>query len=115
MAFTPTASLKGSNQVFSVSPTCKGYTLRDNGFTETKSGNFQLIRSLDNTIDDHRGLKLKVMVDKDKKSLKISTVTKNGLQTVDLYGKSNTAMAVEKLEFILEGLVERGVLEVTMK
>ena len=115
MAFTPTASLKGSNQVFSVSPTYKGYTLRDNGFTETKSGNFQLIRSLDNTIDDHRGLKLKVMVDKDKKSLKISTVTKNGLQTVDLYGKSNTAMAVEKLEFILEGLVERGVLEVTTK
>ena len=57
MAFTPTASLKGSNQVFSVSPTCKGYTLRDNGFTETKSGNFQLIRSLDETIDDHRGLK----------------------------------------------------------
>ena len=46
-----------------------------------KSGNFQLIRSLDETIDDHRGLKLKVMVDKDKKQLKISTVTKNGLQT----------------------------------
>ena len=112
MAFTPTASLKGSNHVFSVSPTCKGYTLRDNGFTETKSGNFQLIRSLDETIDDHRGLKLKVMVDKD---MKISTVTKNGLQTVDLYGKANTTMAVEKLEFILEGLVERGVLEVTTK
>ena len=55
------------------------------------------------------------MVDKDKKSLKISTVTKNGLQTVDLYGKPNTAMAVEKLEFILEGLVERGVLEVSTK
>ena len=68
MAFTPTASLKVT--VFSVSPTCKGYTLRDNGFTETKSGNFQLIRSLDETIDDHRGLKLKVMVDKDKKQLK---------------------------------------------
>ena len=113
MAFTPTASLKGSNHVFSVNPTCKGYTLRDNGFTETKSGNFQLIRSLDETIDDHRGLK--VMVDKDRKQLKISTVTKNGLQTVDLYGKANTAMAVEKLEFILEGLVERGVLEVTTK
>ena len=30
--------------------------------------------------------------------------------------KSNTAMAtLEKLEFILEGLVERGVLEVTTK
>ena len=58
---------------------------------------------------------LMITVDKDKKQLKISTVTKNGLQTVDLYGKANTAMAVEKLEFILEGLVERGVLEVTTK
>ena len=74
-----------------------------------------MIRSLDETIDDHRGLKLKVMIDKDRKQLKISTVTKNGLQTVDLYGKANTVMAVEKLEFILEGLVERGVLEVTSK
>jgi len=111
MAFTPTASLKGSNQVFSVSPTCKGYTLRDNGFTETKSGNFQLIRSLDETIDDHRGLKLKVSVDKAMKQLKISTTTKDGLQTVQLYGNEKNAYAIEKLEFILEGLVERGVLE----
>ncbi len=115
MAFTPTASLKGSNQIYSVNPSCKGYTLRDNGFTETKSGNFQLIRGLDETVDDQRGLKLKVMVDKDRKQLKISTVTKNGLQTVDLYGKSNTAMAVEKLEFILGGLVERGVLTMETK
>ena len=38
-----------------------------------------------------------IYFDKDKKQLKISTVTKNGLQTVDLYGKANTAMAVEKL------------------
>ena len=41
MAFTQTATLKNSNHVYRVSPTVKGYTLRDNGFVETKAGNFQ--------------------------------------------------------------------------
>ncbi len=45
------------------------------------------------------------------KQLKISTTTKDGLQTVQLYGNEKNAYAIEKLEFILEGLVERGVLE----
>ena len=108
MAFTQTATLKNSNHVYRVSPTVKGYTLRDNGFVETKAGNFQLIRSL---VVGHRGLKLKVSVDKAMKQLKISTTTKDGLQTVQLYGNEKNAYAIEKLEFILEGLVERGVLE----
>ena len=111
MAFTQTATLKNSNHVYQVSPTVKGYTLRDNGFVETKAGNFQLIRSLDDLVVGHRGLKLKVSVDKAMKLLKISTTTKDGLQTVQLYGNEKNAYAIEKLEFILEGLVERGVLE----
>lgn len=110
MAFTPTATIKGSNRTYKVSETVKKYTLRDNGFEETKTGNFQFIRSLDDTIEDRRGLKLKIMIDKEMKQLKMSTTTKNGLQAVHLYGKENVAMAVEKLEFLIDGLVERGVL-----
>lgn len=110
MAFTETATLKNSNHVYRVSPTAKGYTLRDNGFAETKSGNFQLIRSLDDMVSEHRGLKLKVAVDKQLKLLKLSTTTRDGLQSVQLYGKEGNQMAIEKLEFILAGLVERGVL-----
>ena len=110
MAFTETATLKGSGKVFKVSPTVKKYTLKDNGFNETKTGNFLFVRHLDDTIEDHRGLKLKVMVNKDMNKLKMSTVTKNGLQAVQLYGLEHTAVAIEKTEFLLAGLVDRGVL-----
>lgn len=110
MAFDTVASLKGSHQIYRVSPTVKKYTVRDNGFMETKAGNFQLVRSLDDNIDDHRGLKLKLTIDRELKELKMSTTTKNGLQAVTLYGKANTEMAIEKIEFLLAGLVERGVL-----
>lgn len=112
MAFTETASLKNSTHTYRVSPTVKGYTLRDNGFIETKSGNFQFLRSLDDLVVGHRGLKLKIAVDKAMKQLKISTTSKDGLQSVNLYdGNQQNEMAIEKLEFILDGLVERGVLE----
>ena len=47
MAFKNTATLKGFDRQFSVSPECKPYTLRDNGFSETKGGNFQYKRALD--------------------------------------------------------------------
>lgn len=111
MAFEKTASLKGSNKTYKVSSLAKRYTLRDNGFEITHAGNFQLIRDLGENINDRRGLKLKIMIDKDIAELKLSTTTKNGLQAVQLYGKQGVEMAVEKLQFILDGLVERHVLE----
>ena len=46
MAFTQQAELKGFNRVFKVNSTCKPYTLRDNGFTETTGGNYQYKRPL---------------------------------------------------------------------
>ena len=58
MAFTTTATLKGFNRTFSMSPECKPYTLRDNGFMETKGGNFQYKRPLDT--EHRRGLVLKI-------------------------------------------------------
>lgn len=111
MAFTDTAKLSGAPKTYKVASTVRRYTLIDNGFEETKSGNFQLIRNLDANIEDKRGLKLKLTVSKDLKQLKISTTTKNGLQAINLYAKNNTEMAIEKLDFLLAGLVERGVLE----
>jgi polyhydroxyalkanoate synthesis regulator phasin len=44
------------------------------------------------------------------KTLKVSTTTSNGLQTVDVYGKATMAAAKEQLEYILDSLVENGVL-----
>lgn len=108
MAFTTTATLKGFNRTFQVSPECRPYTLRDNGFTESTGGNFQYVRPLD---AQHReGLVLKVLVKKDLKTLKISTVTNKGLSAVDVTKLANNDMILEKINFIFDGFVERHVL-----
>ena len=115
MAFTQTAQLNGSTQLYQVSPQCKRYTLRDNGFVETKAGNFQFVRTLDDAEGAHKkGLRLKVVVSKDLSQLKMSTTTSNGLQAVNVYQLKDMDMVIEKLEFILAGFVNRDVLvEVT--
>lgn len=108
MAFTKQATLKGFNRTFEVSPLCKPYTLRDNGFVETTGGNFQYKRPLDTQHRD--GLVLKVTVKKDLKTLKISTVNTKGLNSVDVMKLENNAMIVEKINFIFDGFVERNVM-----
>lgn len=107
MAFTNQATLLGIERTFQVSPQCKPYTLRDNGFTETNGGNFQYKRPLDTS---HRhGLILKVTVKKDLQTLKISTVTNNELTAVDVTKLENNAMLLEKINFIFDGFVDRNV------
>jgi len=108
MAFKETAELKGFNRTFSVSPEARPYTLRDNGFTDTKSRNFIYKRALDST--HKQGLILKVTVDKDLKGLKISTVNEKGLTAVDITKLDNNSMVVEKVNFIFDGFVDRNVL-----
>lgn len=108
MAFDSTASLLGFNRTFKMGPNCRPYTLRDNGFTETRVGNFQYKRELDST---HRaGLVLKVMVDKDLQGVRISTVNSKGLQTVDITKLANNEMVTEKVNFIFDGFIDRDVL-----
>ena len=108
MAFTQQAELKGFNRVFKVNSTCKPYTLRDNGFTETTGGNYQYKRPLDTQHRD--GLVLKVTINKDLKSLKISTVTNKGLTSVDVMKLAHNEMVVEKINFIFDGFIDRNVL-----
>lgn len=112
MAFTQQATLPGIGRVFEVSPEARPYTLRDNGFVNTKRGNFLYERPLDSS---HRqGLVLKVTVDKDIKTLKISTVTSQGFQAVDVTQLANNEMLLEKINFIFDGFVDRNCLvEVT--
>lgn len=112
MVFAKTATLKGFNRTFEVNELCKPYTLRDNGFVETKGGNFQYKRALDSTNRD--GLVLKVTVKSDLSGLKISTVTNKGLTAVDVSTLSHNDMIVEKINFIFDGFVERHVLNEVM-
>lgn len=107
MAFKETATLQGFERTFKVSPQCKPYTLRDNGFVDTKGGNYQYKRSLDTHNRD--GLVLKVGVSQDLKTLKISTVNNKGLSTVDVTKLAHNEMLIEKINFIFDGFIDRHV------
>lgn len=111
MAFDKVASFKGSAKKYRLSPAVKRYTLRDQGFTETKAGNFQLLRSLDTTLQHRQGVMVKITVSKELDGLKFSTTTANGLRALDIYGNPAMKDAIDNLEYLLDGLVEANVLD----
>lgn len=110
MSFSNEITIKGLNKTFALHENCKRYTLRDNGFEETKNGSFQLVRSLDAIGAEKKNILMKLVVSKDMKQLRLSITTGNGLTAVDLYKMKNNETMIEKFEFLLEGLVDRDVL-----
>ena len=110
MAFQETATILGSQTSYKLAPTAKKYTLRDNGFSQTSSGNFQLIRPLEATPQSKEGLKLKITVDKDIQKLKMSVTTANGLKAVNIF-KIKNELLQEKFYFLMDGFIDRGLFE----
>lgn len=111
MAFKEKATVEGSEIFYKVNENAKKYTLKDNGFTETNSGNFQLIRPLDATPQSKEGFKLKITIAGDLKTLKMSVTTANGLKAMNIFKNENHAMSQEKFYFLMDGMISRGVLE----
>ncbi|MDR0921800.1 MAG: DUF1831 domain-containing protein [Lactobacillales bacterium] len=109
MAFETSATISGSKYKYKLNPSAKRYTLRDNGFTETQSGNFQLIRPLEATPQSNEGFKLKITVSKDIKTLKMSITTANGLRSVNIFKDANHELNQEKFYFLMDGMIDRGV------
>lgn len=111
MAFESTATVLGAAVNYKIAPTAKKYTLRDNGFSETKGGNFQLIRPLEATPQSKEGFKLKITVSADLSALKMSITTANGLKAVDIFKDPQHKMLQEKFYFLMDGFIDRGLLE----
>lgn len=109
MLFEKQLEIKGMGKTFVISPQCKRYTLRDNGFEETKAGNFQLSRNLD-VVGVPAKYKMKLTISKDLSALKLSITNMSGLTSVDIYRIANHVRITEKFEFIIDGLVDRDVL-----
>ena len=108
MAFESKATVEGCSIFYKVNPSAKKYTLKDNGFTETKSGNFQLIRPLDATPQSKEGFKLKITVAKDLQTFKMSITTANGLKAVNIFKDEQHKMLQEKFYFLMDGFISRG-------
>lgn len=108
MAFETTATVLGAATQYRIAPEAKEYTLRDNGFTETNGGNFQLIRGLEATPQSKEGFKLKITVAKDLQTFKMSITTANGLKAVNIFKDEQHKMLQEKFYFLMDGFISRG-------
>ena len=106
---TQGAIVPGSTHTYTVHPECKRYTLRDNGFTETKSGKFQLIRPLDYGSDNKKEVQLKIVISKTFDQVKMYTTT-GSLQSVNVYKNESLSKEKENLEAILQDLCDKKVL-----
>ena len=111
MAFKEIATVEGAAAEYKVSSTAKKYTLKDNGFSETNSGNFQLIRPLDATPQSKEGFKIKITIANDLKTLKMSITTANGLKSMNIFKGTQHELTQEKFYFLMDGMISRGVLE----
>ena len=111
MANKNTAQLLGSTDSYTINDNAKRYTLRDNGFTESKNGSFTYERSLGTTVMDKKAPRLKITISKDISELKLSTVHSNGLKKINIYEKEQFVKEKDLLEHILLTLVEENVLE----
>lgn len=110
MAYTATVKLDGDSKTYRLSAAVKRYALLDLGFVKGRSGAFSLERSLDPTSPFQAAFKLKVTVNADLNGFKMSTVTGNGTQRVNLFKNEAHPEAVEQLRFILQSLIDRDVL-----
>ncbi|MDR3156561.1 MAG: DUF1831 domain-containing protein [Lactobacillales bacterium] len=110
MSFEIEATLPGSKYKYRLTDKVKRFTLRDNGFIETKAGNFQFLRPLEATPQSKEGFLLKIMVDKGIKKFKLSTTSKDGMRAINIFKDEKNKLIQDKFYFLLEGLVDRGVL-----
>lgn len=111
MSFQTKATVLGCPVFYRIHPQAKKYTFRDNGFKETASGNFQLVRPLDATPQSKQGFKLKITVAADLKTLKMSITTANGLKAVDIFKDDKFKMNQEKFYFLMDGMIDRDCFE----
>ena len=101
-------SLPGSPVAYAVHPECKKYTLRDYGFTESKSGKFQFIRSLNYGSENKKDVQFKLVISKDLHSAKMYTTI--SLQSINVYKEDEYAQEQNNVEALLEDMCRQSIL-----
>ncbi|GAJ25331.1 hypothetical protein JCM15457_191 [Liquorilactobacillus sucicola DSM 21376 = JCM 15457] len=111
MAYAKQLKIKGDKRTYKLSTDIKKYTLRDIGFVESKNGKFQLERSLEPNSPFNQGLKFKLAIAPDLQTFKMLTTSANGLNEINIYKSAEAATRIEQLNYILELLEQRHVLQ----
>ncbi len=108
MAFITEKHLEGSKYVYQLAPTVKKFTLKDTTFIQTKIGNFEFKRLLEEVPNSNEGFLLKIIVNPYLSGFKLSVTDKSGLRNVDIF-KNASEMIQNKFYFQMDVLVDRGV------
>ena len=83
--------------------------MRDNTFAETKVGNYELSRLLENVPNSGDGFLLKIIINKELSGVKINITDKSGLRLVNIFKSEANHIIQEKFYFLMNSLVERGI------
>ncbi len=109
MAFETSISLKDCLYTYKLHPNVKKFTLKDNTFAETKVGNFELSRLLEEIPNSGQGFLLKIIFNKDLSGFKINITDKSGLRLVNIFKSESQKIIQEKFYFLMDSLVERDI------
>ena len=113
MAFQTSISLANCNFTYSLHPNVKKFALRDNTFVETKVGNYELSRLLEEVPNSGDGFLLKIIINKDLSGVKINITDKSGLRLVNIFKSEKHHIIQQKFYFLMDSLVERDIFEKT--
>lgn len=109
MAFQSLIHLKDCRYTYSISPNIKKYTLRDTTFEETKVGNYQLERFLEEVPNSGEGYLLKIIINPSLDGFKLNITDKSGLRLVNLFKEGSNTVIQEKFYFLMDSLVDRDI------
>ncbi|EGP66963.1 hypothetical protein HMPREF9182_0016 [Streptococcus sp. oral taxon 056 str. F0418] len=109
MAFETSITLKDCLYTYKLHPNVKKFTLKDNTFAETKVGNFELSRLLEEIPNSGQGFLLKIIFNKDLSGFKINITDKSGLRLVNIFKSESQKIIQEKFYFLMDSLVERDI------
>ena len=109
MAFETSISLKDCLYTYKLHPNVKKFTLKDNTFAETKVGNFEVSRLLEEIPNSGQGFLLKIIFNKDLSGFKINITDKSGLRLVNIFKSESQKIIQEKFYFLMDSLVERDI------
>lgn len=109
MAFETSITLKDCLYTYKLHPNVKKFTLKDNTFAETKVGNFELSRLLEEIPNSGQGFLLKIIFNKDLSGFKINITDKSGLRLVNIFKSESQKIIQEKFYFLMNSLVERDI------
>lgn len=95
---------------FKLNDQIKLYSLIDAGFKKTTKGNYTYEHPLYNESPYNAPTKLKMTINQDLDHLTMVVTDKSGLQKVNIFKNEQLAPTVELLNYIINDLIERGIL-----